>query len=286
MIGAVAVLSPMALLPVLGVWLAAVMLTGFVGLGTMLGTAALPVYFALARPDEPAAARVRPRRWRHSSPTRTARTSSACATATKTARAGCGCCGRDEHDTPSALIALLADGEMHSGGQLAAELGVSRAAVWKRRRTARTSASRSRASIAAVTSSPAPSEMLDVERDPCVAAARAGRCRRNRGPVRDRGRPTNISMPRPRRRPAIRDRVRRAAERGPRPARPLLAGAVRFGPDILDRLDVRGHAGRPLRAQPRDGRAVRAHCGSRCAARRCSSGRTTSCGGIASSADC
>jgi len=28
------------------VWLASVMLTGYVGLGTMLGTATLPVYFA------------------------------------------------------------------------------------------------------------------------------------------------------------------------------------------------------------------------------------------------
>jgi glycerol-3-phosphate acyltransferase PlsY len=32
------------------VWLATVMLTGFVGLGTMLGTATLPVYFALTEP--------------------------------------------------------------------------------------------------------------------------------------------------------------------------------------------------------------------------------------------
>jgi glycerol-3-phosphate acyltransferase PlsY len=32
------------------VWLATVMLTGFVGLGTMLGTATLPLYFAFAEP--------------------------------------------------------------------------------------------------------------------------------------------------------------------------------------------------------------------------------------------
>ena len=41
---------PAALVPVIAVWLATVMLTGFVGLGTMLGTAALPLYFALAEP--------------------------------------------------------------------------------------------------------------------------------------------------------------------------------------------------------------------------------------------
>lgn len=52
LIGAVAVLSPMALVPVLAVWLACVMLTGFVGLGTMLGIASLPVYFALTRPGD------------------------------------------------------------------------------------------------------------------------------------------------------------------------------------------------------------------------------------------
>ena len=39
LIGAVAVLAPGALVPVLAVWLATVMLTGFVGLGTMLGIA-------------------------------------------------------------------------------------------------------------------------------------------------------------------------------------------------------------------------------------------------------
>jgi glycerol-3-phosphate acyltransferase PlsY len=54
LIGAVAVLAPAALLPIVLAWLACVMLTGFVGLGTMLGTATLPVYLALARPDAPA----------------------------------------------------------------------------------------------------------------------------------------------------------------------------------------------------------------------------------------
>jgi acyl phosphate:glycerol-3-phosphate acyltransferase len=51
LIGTVAVLAPVALLPVFGVWLAVVMLTGFVGLGTMLGAATLPVFFALAQPS-------------------------------------------------------------------------------------------------------------------------------------------------------------------------------------------------------------------------------------------
>jgi glycerol-3-phosphate acyltransferase PlsY len=50
LIGAVAVIAPSALLPVVAVWLATVMLTGYVGLGTMLGTATLPVCFALAEP--------------------------------------------------------------------------------------------------------------------------------------------------------------------------------------------------------------------------------------------
>jgi glycerol-3-phosphate acyltransferase PlsY len=54
LIGTVAMLEPAALVPVLLVWLACVMLTGFVGLGTMLGAAAVPAYVAFARPDSPA----------------------------------------------------------------------------------------------------------------------------------------------------------------------------------------------------------------------------------------
>jgi len=46
------VLAPASLLPLIVVWLACVMLTGYVGLGTMLGTASLPAYFALARPGD------------------------------------------------------------------------------------------------------------------------------------------------------------------------------------------------------------------------------------------
>ncbi len=51
LLGAVALLSPGALVPVLVVWLATVLLTGYVGLGTMLGSCALPVYFALSAPS-------------------------------------------------------------------------------------------------------------------------------------------------------------------------------------------------------------------------------------------
>jgi glycerol-3-phosphate acyltransferase PlsY len=54
LIGAVAVLAPKALIPVAVVWLACVMLTGYVGLGTMLGAASLPAYFSLARPGDTA----------------------------------------------------------------------------------------------------------------------------------------------------------------------------------------------------------------------------------------
>ena len=43
-------LAPAALIPVLAVWLCCVMLTGYVGLGTMLGTATLPTSFLLMRP--------------------------------------------------------------------------------------------------------------------------------------------------------------------------------------------------------------------------------------------
>jgi glycerol-3-phosphate acyltransferase PlsY len=50
LLGAIAVLAPQALLPILLLWLATVMLTGYVGLGTMLGTATLPVYFAWSAP--------------------------------------------------------------------------------------------------------------------------------------------------------------------------------------------------------------------------------------------
>ncbi len=46
LIGAVAVLQPLALLPAVALWLVTVMLTGYVGLGTILACAALPVAFA------------------------------------------------------------------------------------------------------------------------------------------------------------------------------------------------------------------------------------------------
>jgi glycerol-3-phosphate acyltransferase PlsY len=51
LIGTVMVIAPAALLPIVGVWLLTVMLTGFVGLGTMLGSATLPVYLVVAAPE-------------------------------------------------------------------------------------------------------------------------------------------------------------------------------------------------------------------------------------------
>jgi glycerol-3-phosphate acyltransferase PlsY len=52
LLGAIACLAPLALVPVLGVWLACVVVTGYVGLGTMLGMAMLPVYAWYARPGD------------------------------------------------------------------------------------------------------------------------------------------------------------------------------------------------------------------------------------------
>jgi glycerol-3-phosphate acyltransferase PlsY len=54
LIGAIAVLAPASLVPVFAVWLACVMLTGYVGLGTMLATLALPAWTAIARPGNTA----------------------------------------------------------------------------------------------------------------------------------------------------------------------------------------------------------------------------------------
>ena len=54
LLGAIGVLSPMSLVPVALVWLACVMLTGFVGLASMLGTAALPLSAALTDPSNAA----------------------------------------------------------------------------------------------------------------------------------------------------------------------------------------------------------------------------------------
>jgi acyl phosphate:glycerol-3-phosphate acyltransferase len=53
-IGVILGIAPGLLPALLGVWLLVVMLTGFVGLGTMLGVAALPVAIALRSPAEPA----------------------------------------------------------------------------------------------------------------------------------------------------------------------------------------------------------------------------------------
>ena len=54
LIGAVAMLAPTALAPMLAVWLVTVLLTGYVGLGTMLGSLTVPVYFVLDRPFDAA----------------------------------------------------------------------------------------------------------------------------------------------------------------------------------------------------------------------------------------
>lgn len=47
LIGVLIGLKPVAILPVFGMWLAAVVLTGFVGLGTMLAVASFPAYLAI-----------------------------------------------------------------------------------------------------------------------------------------------------------------------------------------------------------------------------------------------
>lgn len=55
LVGVLLGLKPVALLPVLGVWLIVVMISGFVGLATMVATAAFPAYIAAAGGDaEPA----------------------------------------------------------------------------------------------------------------------------------------------------------------------------------------------------------------------------------------
>jgi glycerol-3-phosphate acyltransferase PlsY len=51
LVGTVLVLAPVALVPIVAVWLLTVMVTGYVGLGTMLGSATLPVYLAVASPE-------------------------------------------------------------------------------------------------------------------------------------------------------------------------------------------------------------------------------------------
>ena len=55
LIGVLVGLKPVAILPVFGVWLIVVMLTGFVGLGTMLAVASFPAYLWLTQ-AEPSAA--------------------------------------------------------------------------------------------------------------------------------------------------------------------------------------------------------------------------------------
>lgn len=54
LVGVVAVIAPVALLPIAAVWLGTLLLTGYVGLGTMLAIATLPFSFAFATPGRPA----------------------------------------------------------------------------------------------------------------------------------------------------------------------------------------------------------------------------------------
>ena len=51
LVGVLVGLKPMALLPVLAVWLVIVMITGFVGLATMIAVAAFPAYVAITGAD-------------------------------------------------------------------------------------------------------------------------------------------------------------------------------------------------------------------------------------------
>ena len=48
LLGVIAALSPIALIPILAVWVVTLVFTGYVGLATILGTAAAPIYFLLA----------------------------------------------------------------------------------------------------------------------------------------------------------------------------------------------------------------------------------------------
>lgn len=51
LLGVLVGLAPMALAPALGVWLLAVMATGYVGLATMLAVTSFPVYVELTKPE-------------------------------------------------------------------------------------------------------------------------------------------------------------------------------------------------------------------------------------------
>lgn len=51
LVGVLAGLKILALLPVLGVWLVTVMITGFVGLATMLAVASFPAYLLIVEPE-------------------------------------------------------------------------------------------------------------------------------------------------------------------------------------------------------------------------------------------
>ena len=270
LIGAVAVLAPMALVPVLLVWLATVLLTGYVGLGTMLGTATLPLYFAYVAPRSTPLVvfglvmaafvvfthRSNVQRMRDGH--RESRAPSLAAAAAMSASA-------------ERLVRLLADGEMHSGERLAADLGVTRAAVWKivaeLRERGVAVASHERRGYQLEQSV----ELLDLQslrRSAAVAGIELPGGQRSvlrtrvdqRVPACCRGTSAHGAAP----------RVRRTADGGTRAARSRVARAVRIRAHVLDRLDVCGDAGGPVGARSRAGRlrrarAARTRCGGRAA---------------------
>lgn len=53
LVGVLVGLKPMALAPAFAVWLLVVLLSGFVGLATMIAAASFPIYVALTDPSEP-----------------------------------------------------------------------------------------------------------------------------------------------------------------------------------------------------------------------------------------
>ena len=287
LIGAVAVLAPAALLPVVLVWLACVTLTGYVGLGTMLGTVTLPVYFALVAAALRGAGRLRHRHGglrrlhasleprAHARGQREPRAPALAAAPAMTARA-------------EALLARLADGSLHSGAALADQLEVSRAAVWKL-------VGELRGRGIAVESLPrrgyrlaAPVELLDARRIGSAAEAH-GRAlpAMRRSPVRDRFDQHLSLRGLPAAARSAASRIRGDPARRAGPARSVLARALRVGADVLRGVDVRRDAVRPAgaRTRPRASRSPRHSRAS--ASRRCgSSGPTTSSGADASSAGC
>ena len=129
-VGVVAALELRLLLPLLLSWIVVLLLSGFVGLATMLATVALCRRGAGARTQQPPAVHVLRRgcgvcnlypSQQHRAHARGKRKSCPAAMAISLASG-------IEHPP---LLVLLADGEVHSGEWLATELKQTRAAVWK-----------------------------------------------------------------------------------------------------------------------------------------------------------